>query len=252
MPRFCANLDFLFTERPFLDRFAAARAAGFEAVEVLFPYDHDPGEIAARLAGEGLALALINTPAGDWAAGERGFAARPDDVVRFREGFLRGAELAARLGARHLHLLAGCAAGPEAQETYRDNLAWAADTAPGQNLTIEPINPVDIPGYFLARFDDAIALLDTLERPNLHLQFDAYHARRIAGDVPGLWSRVKARVAHVQVASTPARDEPVASEIDYLGFFARLDADGYDGWISGEYHPAGRTEDGLGWMSMAG
>lgn len=249
MPRFCANLDLLFTERPFLERFAAARAAGFEAVEILFPYDHDPAGIAARLDGEGLRLALINTPAGDWAAGERGFAARPGEADRFGDGLARATDLAARLGAGHVHLLAGCATGAAARQTYLDNLARAADSAPGQSFTIEPINPFDIPGYFLARFDDAADILDTLARPNLHLQFDAYHARRIAGDVMGLWARMGARAAHVQVASTPGRHEPVRGEIDYPGFFARLDADGYAGWVSGEYRPAGRTEDGLGWIA---
>ncbi|TCP38662.1 hydroxypyruvate isomerase family protein [Rhodovulum marinum] len=251
MPRFCANLDFLFTERPFLDRFAAARAAGFEAVEILFPYDHDPAEIAARLAGEGLQLALINTPAGDWAAGERGFAALPGQAARFREGVRRATDLAARLGAAQVHLLAGCAAGAEARQTYLGNVAWAADSAPAQSFTIEPINPFDMPGYFLARFDDAAKILDTLARPNLHLQFDAYHAQRIAGDVMGLWARMGARAAHVQVAAAPARDDPDRGAIDYPAFFARLDTDGYAGWVSGEYRPRGRTEDGLGWIAPA-
>lgn len=249
VPRFCANLDVLFTERPFLDRFAAARAAGFEAVEILFPYDHDPADIAARLRGEGLTLALINTPAGDWAAGERGFAARPGDVARFRESVARATDLAARLGAGLVHLLAGCAAGEAARQTCLENLARAADSAPDQAFTIEPINPVDMPGYFLASFEAAAGILDTLSRPNLHLQFDAYHARRIAGDVMGLWDRMGERCAHVQVASAPDRHEPDAGEIDYPAFFARLDAQGYAGWVSGEYRPRGRTEDGLGWIA---
>lgn len=250
MPRFCANLDVLFTERPFLDRFAAARAAGFEAVEILFPYDHDPADIAARLRGEGLTLALINTPAGDWATGERGFAARSGDVARFRDGVARATDLAARLGAGLVHLLAGCAAGETARQTYLENLARAADTAPEQAFTIEPINPIDMPGYFLASFDDAADILDALGRANLHLQFDAYHARRIAGDVMALWDRMGGRSAHVQVASAPDRHEPDAGEIDYPAFFARLDAQGYAGWVSGEYHPRGRTEDGLGWIAL--
>lgn len=249
MPRFCANLDFLFTERPFLDRFAAARAAGFQAVEILFPYDHAAPEIAARLADEGLTLALINTPAPDWAEGGRGTAARPGEAARFRAEFARARDLAARLGAEHVHVLAGCAAGAEARATYLDNLAWAADAAPDRTLTIEPINPFDIPGYFLSRFEDAEDILDALNRPNLALQFDAYHARRIAGDAMGLWAQVGRRAGHVQVASTPGRHEPLAGEIDYPAFFARLDADGYAGWVSGEYRPRGRTEAGLGWIA---
>lgn len=249
MPRLCANLDFLFTERPFPDRFAAARAAGFKAVEILFPYAHDAGEIATRLDGEGLQLALINVPVPDWNSGGRGSAALPGQAARFRDEFARASDLAARLGAGHVHVLAGLAEGPQAHATYLDNLAWAADNAPGQSLTIEPINPHDMPGYFLNNFAQAAQILDTLSRPNLHLQFDAYHAHRITGDVQGLWARYAARTVHVQVAGSPGRHEPMGGEIDYPAFFSTLDAEGYAGWVSGEYHPAGRTEAGLQWCA---
>ncbi|MBN2906557.1 MAG: TIM barrel protein [Rhodobacteraceae bacterium] len=251
MPRFCANLDFLFTERPFLDRFAAARAAGFGAVEILFPYDHDPGAIAARLNDEGLTLALINTPAPDWARGGRGSAALSGQGARFRAEFTHARDLAARLGAGHLHVLAGCAGGQEAHDSYQENLAWAADAAPEQSLTIEPINTADIPGYFLSRFDLATRILDTLARPNLGLQFDAYHAQRITGAALDLWTRIGHRARHVQVAGLPDRHEPIKGAVDYPAFFARLDAAGYDGWVSGEYRPAARTEDGLDWIAPA-
>lgn len=249
MPRFCANLDFLFTEQPFLDRFAAARRSGFAAVEILFPYDHDPAEIAARLDGEALTLALINTPAPDWATGGRGCAALPGQSARFQADFARAHDLAARLGAGHIHLLAGRAEGAEAHQTYLDNLAWAAETAPDQSLTIEPINPHDMPGYFLNDFSQAVRLLDTIARPNLRLQFDAYHAQRIAANVPDLWSRFGPRTAHVQVAGCPGRHEPAGGEIDYPAFFAALDVSGYAGWVSGEYRPASRTEEGLDWRA---
>ncbi|MBK1636828.1 hydroxypyruvate isomerase family protein [Rhodovulum adriaticum] len=250
MPRFCANLDFLFTEHAFLDRFGAARAAGFEAVEILFPYDHDPQEIAARLDDEGLHLALINTPAPDWAEGGRGSAALPGQTARFRAEFAAARDLAARLDAEHIHILAGIAQGGAAQDSYLQNLAWAADNAPDQPLTIEPINPHDMPGYFLNAFDRAAEILKTLARPNLHLQFDAYHAQRIAGDVPTLWADYAHLTAHVQVAGHPGRHEPAGGDIDYPAFFTALDAGGYAGWVSGEYHPATRTEDGLGWCAL--
>ena len=243
MPRFCANLSMLFTERPFLDRFKAARAAGFEAAEVLFPYDVPAPQVLARLEAAGLPLALINGPPPNYAGGARGFAAVPGLEERFRTDFRRAARYAATLGARHLHLMAGSAEGPEARRTFVANLAWAAAAAPALSLTIEPINQVDMPGYYLADFGLALDLLEEVGALNLRLQFDAYHAHRITGDVLGTWDRVRAQVVHVQVAGYEGRHEP-----DDPAFLERLDADGYAGWVSGEYHPRGRTEDGLGWM----
>ncbi|TNC74922.1 hydroxypyruvate isomerase family protein [Rubellimicrobium roseum] len=248
MPRFCANLSWLFPELSFLDRFAAARAAGFGAVEVLFPYDHPAPRILERLDATGLPLALINGPPPNYTDGPRGFAALPGGEVRFRTDFRRAARVAATLGARHLHLMAGAAEGPEARATYVANLAWAAAAAPDLSLTIEPINRHDMPGYFLADFGLAAEILAEVAAPNLRLQFDAYHAHRITGDVPGTWDRVRPLVAHVQVAGHPGRHEPDRGEIDYPALFDRLDADGYAGWVGAEYQPRGRTEDGLGWM----
>lgn len=248
MPRFAANLTLLWTELPLLDRFAAARAAGFAGVEVLFPYDNAVMDLSDRIVANDLELVLINAPPPNYTEGPRGFAAVPGGQARFRHDFKRSLRYARALGARHLHLMAGVAAGAEAEATFVENLRWAAAEAPGQSLTIEPINPVDMPGYFLSDFDLALKVLDQVAAPNLHLQFDAYHAHRITGDVAGTFARVAPRVAHVQVAGYPGRHEPRGGEIDYLGFFARLDATGYAGWVSGEYTPRGRTEDGLGWL----
>ena len=243
MPRFCANLSLLFTELPFLERFGAARAAGFEAVEVLFPYDDPAPQILDRLDAARLPLVLINCPPPNYSGGPRGFAAVPGGEGRFRTDFRRAARYAATLGAKHLHVMAGVADGPEARAVFARNLAWAAEAAPGLSLTIEPINHHDMPGYFLSEYDLAIEVLEEVAAPNLRLQFDAYHAHRITGDVLATWARVREHVVHVQVAAYEGRHEP-----DDPAFLRRLDADGYQGWVSGEYVPRGRTEDGLGWM----
>ena len=247
MPHFSANLTMMFTELPLIERFSAAKSAGFDTVEVLFPYDESAADLLDRIVVNALTLALINCPPPKYTDGPRGFAAIPGGQARFQHDFKRSLRYARALGAKHLHVMAGVAAGPKAKAAYIENLAWAAAQAPGQSLTIEPINPHDMPGYFLNDFDLAAAVLDAVAAPNLHLQFDAYHAHRITGDVAGTWARMAARVAHVQVAGYPGRHEPRGGQIDYVGFFARLDADGYTGWVSGEYTPRGRTEDGLGW-----
>lgn len=247
MPRFCANLTFLFTELPLLKRIRAAKQAGFGAVEILFPYDEPAAAIAeeARLAG--LPIALINTPPPNWTGGDRGYAAIPGGEARFRGDFERALRFAKVLRPQHIHVMAGRASGPEALATYVRNLRWAAERAPEQSLTIEPINGHDMPGYFLADFPLALAILDQIDAPNLRLQFDAYHAQLIHGDMPATWAACAKHTAHVQVAGVPDRHEPDAGEIDYPAFFAALDLAGYAGWVSGEYQPRGHTLDGLGW-----
>lgn len=248
MPRFAANLTFLFTELPFMERFAAARAAGFDAVEVLFPYDFPAQEMRARLAANDLAFVLLNTPPPNWAGGERGFAAVPGLEERFRRDFDRCLRFAEVLKPRHIHVMAGRASGPLARDTYLRNLAWAAARAPGQSLTIEPINPGDMPGYFLDDFALAARILDEVGAPNLSLQFDAYHAQTMTDDAMEAWRRWGARARHVQVAGAPGRHEPAGGAIDYPAFFARLDAEGYAGFVSAEYVPRAGTAEGLGWL----
>lgn len=251
MPKFSANLTFLFRELPFLDRFEVAADAGFTGVEVLFPYDDAAGEITRRLRAFGLTMVLINAPPPNWAGGDRGFAAVPGGEARFRHDFKRAMRFAEALGAQHLHLMAGRAEGAAARQTFVDNLRWAAEQAPKTSLTIEPINPVDMPSYFLNDFDRAAEILDQVGAPNLGLQFDMYHAQRITGDGMAAWEAHGHRAKHIQVGGFPGRHEPLRGEIDYPAFFARLDAEGYAGWVSGEYTPAGRTEDGLAWLSPA-
>lgn len=254
MPKFCANLTMLFSELPLSERAGAAAQAGFEAVEVLFPYDENAATLGAAIARSGLPLALINCPPPNYAdpEGQRGFAAVPAEAARFQTAFRRALRYAGALGAERIHIMAGVATGDDAREVFCENLRWAAAFAPKQKLTIEPLNPVDMPGYFLNDFDQAVTILEDVAAPNLRLQFDAYHARRITGDVSATWDRIASWVDHVQVAGHPGRHEPDVGEIDYADFFARLDASGYKGWVSAEYNPAGETVDGLGWLSTLG
>ena len=172
-----------------MERFAAARAAGFDAVEVLFPYDVAVPDILKALARNDLPLALINCPPPNYTGGARGFAAVAGS--RFRQDFKRSVRYAAALGAQHLHIMAGVAKGPDAKATFIENLRWAAADAPDQSLTIEPINQDDMPGYFLSDFDLAAEVIAAIDAPNLRLQFDVYHAQKINGDVLGTWARVR-------------------------------------------------------------
>jgi len=252
MPRFAANLDFLFKELPFLDRFQAAAQAGFKAVEVLFPYDHAASEITGRLRINELQMVLINTPPPNWAGGARGFAALPGGEARFRHDFTRALRFAKVLGVQHLHIMAGRARGLVAHRTFVENLKWATRQAPRQSLTIEPINNVDMEGYFLNDFALAADIIGEVAAPNLGLQYDAYHAQMITGDAEQVWAEHGHLVRHVQVGGYPGRHEPTGGEIDYPKFFRALDVTGYPGWVSGEYNPAGNTVDGLGWIRGEG
>lgn len=250
MPRFAANLSMLFREMPLLERFGAARQAGFKAVEVLFPYDEPGNQVLNAIDINKLHLCLINGPPPNYAGGARGFAALPGGEARFEHDFKRVLRYADLLKPQHIHIMAGVASGPEAHAAFVRNLRWAAAQAPGQSLTIEPINPVDMPGYFLNDFDQAAEILDKVAAPNVNLQFDAYHAHRITGDTLAAWDKHGARAVHIQMARAEGRHEPDATgAIDYPAFFARLDADGYDGWVSAEYIPEGLTEEGLGWFT---
>ena len=247
MPRFAANLTMLFTEVAALDRPGLAAQAGFDGAEILFPYEHPAKDWEAALAG--FPLILINTPPGDWAAGDRGFAAVPGEELRFRDGFLRAAELASRLGAGIVHVMAGVARGLQAEQTYVENLTWAAAQAPDLKLVLEPLNPDDMPGYFLNDFDQAGRIVDDLGLPAVGLQFDLWHAARIHGDADAVWRRHKGRINHVQISGFPNRNEPGGGGFDLTGLCAELDDSGYPGWVSAEYRPARATVHGLAWLT---
>lgn len=247
MPKFAANLTMLFTEVGSLDRPSLAAQAGFDGAEILFPYDH-PAAAWETALGD-LPLVLINTPPGNWGAGDRGFAAVPGEEQRFRDGFLRGAEFATRLKVGRLHVMAGVAKGPQAEQTYVENLTWAAAQAPDLLITLEPLNPDDMPGYFLNDFDQAGRIIDDLALPSVGIQFDLWHAARIHGDADAVWRRHAHRVNHIQIAGFPSRNEPGGGGFDLTGLCSELDQTGYTGWVAGEYRPARATVHGLAWLT---
>jgi hydroxypyruvate isomerase len=254
MPHFAANLSMLFTELPFLDRFEAAKAAGFTAVEYLFPYDHDKQHLAALLRKHGLRQVLHNLPAGDWAAGERGIACQPARVAEFRQGVQRAIDYATALDCPRLNCLAGkLPAGvsrEEAHATLIGNLRHAAGElrARGITLLVEPVNDFDIPGFFLTRTQQALDLIDAVGSDNLKLQYDIYHAQRMEGELGATLRRHLHRIGHIQVADNPGRGEPGTGEINYGWLFQHLDALGWRGPIGCEYKPRTTTAEGLGWL----
>ena len=253
MPRLAANLNFLFQELPLLDRFAAAAEAGFRGIELTNPYEAPAEAIAERLERHRLTLALLNMPAGDAAQGERGLGALPGRERDFMQGAERALHYARITRCRQVHALSGLwpAARPKGEgvDVLVANLRRAADLfAPaGVGLTIEPINPRDIPGYFLNTPADAITILDQVARDTVKLQLDLYHCQIVAGDLASHLSRLAGRYVHVQIAGVPERHEPDRGEVNYAYLFDLLDALGYDGWIGCEYRPAAGTLAGLGW-----
>ena len=257
MPRFAANLSMLFTEVPFLDRFERAARAGFSSVEFLFPYPYATLDIKNRLEANRLKIVLHNLPAGDWDAGERGIACLPDRVAEFRAGVAQAVEVGSALGVPQINCLAGKApAGADEallRQTFVENLRFAAAELQkvGIKLLIEPINNYDIPGFWLNKTDKALSVIDEVGSDNLFLQYDIYHAQRYEGELAATMGKHIARIAHVQVADNPGRNEPGTGEINYHFIFAHLDRIGYKGWVGCEYKPAATTEAGLGWLESA-
>ena len=259
MPKFNANLTMLFNEEPFLDRFQAAAAAGFKGVEYLFPYAFDKDALAERLDRHGLVQVLHNLPAGNWEGGERGIACHPDRVGEFQDGIGRSIDYARALGCKQLNCLAGIApAGVDADTvhaTFVANLRFAATklNEAGIRLLVEPINTFDIPGFYLNRTAQAIALIAEVGAPNLYLQHDIYHMQRMEGELANTIAKHLPKIAHLQIADNPGRNEPGSGEINYAWLFRYLDQLGYDGWIGCEYKPAAGTREGLGWIkALAG
>src|SRR5919205_154465 len=227
MPKFAANLSLMFKEVDFLDRFAEAARAGFTGVEFLFPYDHEPGEIAERLKANDLTQALFNCPPGNWEAGERGIGCLPGREAEFRDGVERAVTYARALDCKLLHCRAGI------------------------RVLIEPINTRDIPGYFVNYTQQAAELVRDVGAPNVAIQFDIYHAQIMQGDLARTIERYIGQIAHMQLADNPGRHEPGTGEINYPFLFDFVDRIGYRGWIGCEYNPAGRTTEGLGWFEAA-
>ena len=282
MPRFAANLSLLYTELPFLDRFEAAARDGFEAVEYLFPYAFDLAELLARLKANGLQQVLFNAPPGGtdapgidaaWAAGARGTASVPGREAEFRAGVQLALRYADVLDCPRIHCMAGLlsesAAGADqesaARSVYVSNLRWAATEAAksGRTILIEPINPRDMPRFFLNRQDDAHAVVQEVGAPNLQVQMDLYHCQIVEGDVAMKLRQYlpTGRVGHLQIAGVPERHEPDVGELNCAYLFEVIDEVaaqcGWQGWVGCEYRPRmgaepGGTSRGLGWRPRAG
>lgn len=254
MPRFSANLSFLFPELAFQDRFAAARAAGFPAVEFHFPYAFDRRVLADAVAGAGVEVVLFNLPAGDWAGGERGIACHPGRMAEFQDGVGAAVEWAAAFGCPRVNCLAGIpppgVSPAKARQTLVENLRFAAAVLgrSGVELLMEPLNTRDTPGFLVDRTQAALAIIGEAACPNLRLQYDVYHAQVMEGDLARTLQENLAHVGHVQIADNPGRGEPGTGEINFPFLFAHLDRIGYRGWVGCEYRPSGGRGAAAGWM----
>jgi 2-dehydrotetronate isomerase len=253
MPRFNANLSWLFQDKPFFDRFAAAASAGFKGVEILFPYDHPASEIRSALQSNGHQLVLFNAPPGNFDAGERGLAALPGREKEFRKTFDQALSYAETLDCQRIHVMSGITGEldqTEAHRTYLTNLQYALSKVANSGVTIliEPINTRDIPGYFLTTVEQADSILQELSHPALKIQFDWYHAQIMGGDLARRTEKFFSKIEHFQLAGVPDRAEPDIGEVNFPYLFQLVDSLHYDGWIGCEYRPKGRTEDGLGWF----
>lgn len=257
MPRFAANLTMLFNELPFLDRFAAAADAGFQAVEFLFPYDFSSQQVADALQGRGLTQALFNLPPGDWAAGERGVAGLPGREQEFQDSVGLALDYAKALKCKTLHVMSGICP-PDADralylETYIGNLRFAAEALGKEGITVvvEPLNSRDVPNYLIPRPAEARKVIAEAGTKNLGLQFDFYHVQIMDGDLAKSFEANLDLTRHVQIAGVPERHEPDVGEINYSHLFALIDRLGYDGWVGCEYKPKADTLAGLGWLRQA-
>jgi hydroxypyruvate isomerase len=256
MPRFAANLGYLFTERALLERIDAAAAAGFQAIELQFPYDVPASAVKAAIDNNKLTILGINTPCGQ-REGEFGLAAVPGRERDWQVQFGKALDYAAAIGGSAIHCLAGKVAPeqrPSAERVFIDNLKRAADLAAARNITllIEPINARDRPDYFLNRVEHAADIIAKAGKPNIRMQFDFYHVQIVGGDLLHRLEKYLPVIGHLQCAAVPSRHEPDEGEINYEGIFEAVDALGYRGWIGAEYRPRGRTEDGLGWLRKYG
>ena len=255
MPKFAANLTMLFNEVEFPERFEAAANAGFRAVEYLFPYGYPKEQLAEKLERLGLEQVLHNLPAGDWGKGERGIAALPDRVGEFQDSVGKAIEYAKALGCKQLNCLVGIrpAGVPEDElrETLLANLRFAAPMlkAAGIRLLLEAINTRDVPGFYLCGTQQTLDLIEASGSDNIYVQYDVYHMQRMEGDLAATLEKHLPRIAHIQIADNPGRNEPGTGEINYPFLFALLDRAGYAGWIGCEYKPRTTTAESLGWYA---
>jgi hydroxypyruvate isomerase len=253
VPRFSANISMLFGEVEFPERFQAAASAGFKAVEIQFPYAWDKDGLADRARDAGVEVVLINIPAGDSGKGERGIGCLPSRIAEFRAGVARAIDYALALGCRQMNCLAGVAPpGADAEllhATYVANLRYAANELALAEMTllIEPISTLAVPGFYLSRSREALALIDEVEADNLKLQYDLFHMRVMGDDLGATIAANLDRIGHMQLADAPGRHEPGTGEIDFPPLFELIDRLGYGGWVGAEYLPSARTEQTLAW-----
>lgn len=255
MPRFSANISTLFTEHPVLDRFAAARAAGFAAVEMQFPYDLALDELLKARKEAQVEVVLINFPAGDWEAGDRGIAGLPDRAANFRASIPLGRIYCEALGCRRINVLAGVPAPDQAREqclaTLKENLRFAAaemDLA-GVRVLLEAINREDVPEFLIGTSTEALDAIAAAGHPNLALQYDIYHMHIMEGGGVDALEKLCDRIGHIQFADAPGRHEPGTGDIDFSAIFAALDRMGYHDWVGAEYFPSADTAASLGWFA---
>ena len=258
MPKLAVNLSWIYQEVPFLQRFGAAAAHGFKAVEILLPYEAPAAAIAAELKKHKLAQALFNLPPGDWGKGERGIAALPGREAEFAKSVDTALEYAKALECRTLHVMSGLIpAGGDAKAMHRtfvSNLKLACDRTARSGLTLvmEPINHRDIPGYFTNTTSQVEAIIKEVGAPHLKLQLDLYHLQVTEGDLQKRTERLFPITAHVQIAGNPDRNEPDIGEANHLYLLDVLDRLGYDGYVGLEYKPKTTTAAGLGWAAKYG
>jgi len=254
MPRFAANIAYLFPERPLIERPRAAAAVGFGAVEGQFPYTTPAPALQAEVEASGLTMLGINTERGG--EGQFGLAAVPKRERDFDALFAQALGYITAVGGRAIHVLSGLVPvneRPAAERTYIANLSRAADAAAEKGITllIERINNRDRPNYFLNRVEHAADIVAMIGKPNVRIQFDFYHAQIMGGDLIRRFEQHLPLIAHVQIAAVPSRHEPDEGEVNYQEIFRAIDALGYRGWVAAEYHPRARTEAGLGWLRSA-
>lgn len=259
MPRFAANLSMLFTEVDFTERFACARAAGFEGVEYLFPYAYPKDLLSRALSDNELTQVLFNLPPGDWDAGERGIACLPDRVEEFRAGVDQAIDYAKALGCRQLNCLAGLRPESVSEElawqTLVENVAYAGEKLATEDITLclEAINSrVDMPGFMLDTSGKVLALIEQVDGDNVRLQYDLYHMQIMEGDLIRSMECLLPWIGHIQFADNPGRHEPGTGEINFSNVFSAIDSMGYEGWVSAEYRPSGATGDSLAWFRGQG
>jgi len=254
MPRFSANLWFLFKEWDMMDRFEAAAEAGFRAVEFHFPYQWPAEDLAAKLTEHGLEQVLINAPPGDWDLGERGIGALAGREGEFQHSIGLAIEYARALGCPRIHVMAGLLADGtgrvKALDTFTENMSYAAEQCAPHGITVlvEALNPTDVPGYLIGKTQDSLGVLEAVGHDTLQIQYDLYHGVMNAEDMPAAIEANLDVIGHMQVAGVPGRHEPdEAASVDYPALFSTIDELGYTGWIGCEYNPRTATLDGLGW-----